>query len=725
MHRAGFLHICLLTVILLLNALMPSNGGADGIRLFTEFQYNSTDSDTKIKDTGEKISSEFTRFDQRYDLDLSKTLYPFLLFATGAVYEHRDAEAKTEDLDFNTTEKILRPFVELNLNNPIYQAGMSYRKTRIEEEITDLPDSRLDRDQYTAILGMTPSREFPEWNFSFIRTLTWDDPETVDRRLDVYNFETLYSPWRPLLLDYSYIRTENDDRLRNFETTDQTHFGRAEYSQDFFNQRLSFSTRYNIRHNIFEFPSSATVEQPLARSSGLSSLDNTPDDGPALTNNAVLIDGNVTASAGLNIGTSGDQATLVNIGLDFGFPIDVDQIRVWVDRRLTAVVAGSFSWAVYTSPDNLDTSTWTLVATINPADFGAADNRFEIFFPVVNTRYIKVVTSPLALTTPGARDFENIFVTEMEGFVTVSGAEVDNKQTTTDHNYNLNLRGRLTAKTTLGYNLLYSLQQQNFSDDDRTQLTNDVFLNHIFNNVFSFNARGQRSDNSLPEEDTTDYTYGASLKARWLRTLDQSLTYSGRYFDEEEGNAYQNSIFLRSNAILYKGWSAFVDGGYGWERPVGGPQITTNIVKGGTNFVPNSKLNFNLNYSYRRTDQSGLDIGPKTEKIFDIQGFYLPFSNLSFFAKFSRVDRDNGPDDFINFNANWSPFPDGDLQFFFNYTEILRPQSDITERVVGPGLKWTIGRFGFLDLTYSYTQSENDVQKTDSSILDANLRIVY
>jgi len=724
MHRAVSLHIGSLTLYLLLHALVASNAGADGIRFYSELQYNATNSDTKIKDTGENISSDFTRFGQRYDLDVSKTLYPYLLFATGAVYEHNKSESTTGDADFDATEKILRPFVELNLNNPIYQAGMSYRKTRIEEEITDLPDSRLDRDQYTLVLGMTPSRAFPEWNFSLVRTLTSDDPETIDRRLDIYNFETLYTPWESLLLNYSYIRTENDDRLRNFETTDQTHFGRAEYSKTLLNNRLSLYTRYSIRHNIFEFPSSATVEQPLARTAGLSSLDNTPDNGPALTNNAVLIDGNLVASAGLNIGTTGDQGTLVNIGLDLGFATDVDQIRVWVDRRLTPVVAGSYSWAVYTSPDNLDTSTWTLVVTVQPADFGTVDNRFEIFLPTVNTRYIKVVTAPLALTTPGATEFANVFVTEIEGFVTVSGSEVDSKQKTTDHNYNLNLRGRLTDKTTIGYNLLYSLQQQDLAGD-RTQLTNDVYLNHTFNNVYSFNARGQRSDLSLPEEDTTDYTYGASLKARWLKTFDQSLTYSGRYFDEDEGNAYQNSIFLRSNAVLYRGWSAFVDGGYGWERPVDGPQITTQILRGGTNFVPNRKLDFNLNYLYRRTDQSGLDIGPRTEKIINFRGFYLPFNTLSFFANLSRQDRDGRIDDFINFNATWSPFPDGDLQFFFNYSEILRPQTDSRERVVGPGLKWTIGRFGFLDLSYSFTQSENNVQKTDSTILNGNLRIVY
>ena len=36
----------------------------------------------------------------------------------------------------------------------------------------------------------------------------------------------------------------------------------------------------------------------------------------------------------------------------------------------------------------------------------------------------------------------------------LTGVEVDNKQTTIDHNYNLNLRGKLGKKSTMGYNLL-------------------------------------------------------------------------------------------------------------------------------------------------------------------------------------------------------------------------------------------------------------------------------
>jgi hypothetical protein len=156
-------------------------------------------------------------------------------------------------------------------------------------------------------------------------------------------------------------------------------------------------------------------------SQGLFSLDNTPQDGPALQVNNALIDGNVIASAGLDIGLGGDETTLTNIGVDLGFEVAVDQIYIWVDRSLTSAVADSFSWDVYTSPDNTNSSTWTLTATVFPADFGIFENRFKIPFTQVNTRFIKVVTTPISPTVPDSANFPNIFVTEMQAFVTVPG----------------------------------------------------------------------------------------------------------------------------------------------------------------------------------------------------------------------------------------------------------------------------------------------------------------
>jgi len=156
------------------------------------------------------------------------------------------------------------------------------------------------------------------------------------------------------------------------------------------------------------------VDTKITPTQGLSSIDDTPDDGPALSVNPALIDGNLVISAGLDIGLGGDESTLTNIGLDLGLPTDILKIQLWVDRRLTAAVSNSFSWAVYTSPDNIDTSTWTQVATLFPAPFDTVENHFDITFPRVTTRYIKVVTRPMSPLVPGAAGFPNIFITEVD-----------------------------------------------------------------------------------------------------------------------------------------------------------------------------------------------------------------------------------------------------------------------------------------------------------------------
>ena len=313
----------------------------------------------------------------------------------------------------------------------------------------------------------------------------------------------------------------------------------------------------------------------------------------------------------------------------------------------------------------------------------------------------------------------------MQAFITQTGTSVTTESSVTDHNFNLNLRGRLSARTIVNYNLLYSQQDTDPDNDQRTQLSNGVYLNHTFNNVLSANINGQRTDTSVIDEDRVNYTYGTSLKAAWLRTLDQSLTYSGRYQDDDFGTAYQNSIFLRSNAALYRGWSAFLDLGYTWEEPVSGEQITSTIIRPGTSLQPHQSLTLNLNFSFKRTEQSGLDIGPQDETKWDVQAFYTPFSTLSFFGKVNGVDRDGSTDIFQQYTANWSPFPDGDLQFFFTFNEILVSETNQETRVIGPSLKWTIGRHITLDVSYNYTTDENDIQKIESNIFNSELKLIF
>ncbi|MEJ2155197.1 MAG: hypothetical protein P8X96_07660 [Desulfobacteraceae bacterium] len=467
------------------------------------------------------------------------------------------------------------------------------------------------------------------------------------------------------------------------------------------------------------------MDTPLLRSAGLSSLDISPTDGPALVATPALIDGDVAASAGLDLGLGGDETNLTNIGLDFGFSVDVNILRIWVDRRLSAQVANSFSWSIYTSPDNLDTSTWTLLTTVAPANFGIFENRFEITFPRVNTRYIKVVVRPLLPAVAGAAAFPNIFVTEMEALNSQSGVPVTSKTTSINHNFNFNLRGRITKKTTVGYNLYYNLRTEDPLDLERDQMTNGVYLNHVFNPIFSANASFQHTDETDIDEESVDDIYNASLRAAWLRTLSQVLTYSSRSSSDDSGDALQNAVILRTNAILYQGWDVFVDIGYGWDEIADGTESTNQNIKGGTNITPFNQLTFNVNYSYKETEQQDVQGDSQVETQVDFQGFYVPFPNLSIFAKISIVDKAAASDTLQNYSINWSPFDQGDLQLFFIYSEVLRSESEQTERTFGPSAKWTITRNLALDLSYTKSTTENVVLKTDTESFSAEFKLHF
>jgi hypothetical protein len=727
MGRTIFPWICLIAIFFWIHDYFASIARADSVNFSTDHQYTNSKGTTKFKLTGEKVDSDYEQFIQLYNFNLSKNIYPYLVLNSGAVYQVTTNSTTTGDNNIDSEEKILTPFAELNLTNPIYQAGLAYHKRRIEEDVTGLPDTRADRDEITGTLGMNPpSNLFPDWSLRYSDIHTYDSPETQDQYQKVWMVDTYYEPVRNLLLDYSYQRTDTEEKIQNFDTVQQSHLGTAQYSNSFLDHRLSMDTSYTLNYSKFEFSrGGGTSEVPLLPVAGLSSVNiYPPDDGPAMNDNPALIDGNTTVSAGPNIGTAGEQGQSVNLGLDFGFAANVDTLYVWVDRRLTSTtIINSFSWSIYTSPNNTDSSTWTFIATVSPANFGTFDNRFEISFPQVNTQYIKVVTSALSGVVPGA---ENIFVTELQAFITSSEGSFNAENSTLNQNYNLGLRGKLSARTLLGYNFFYTRQDTDPGNIKRTQYTNGLYLNHTFNDIFSANANGQRSDASADvaggTEDSYNYTYGASLRAGWLATFNQALTFSGSYDNDVLGNSSQNAVFLRNNAILYRGWSAFLDTGYTWEDPEAGSRITSFVVRQGTNLQPNPKISLNLAFSYKRTMQSGEDVGPNEETRWDIQGFYTPFRNLSFFAKINALTQNGSTNTFQNYTVNWSPFPDGNLQFFFIFDEILLSENNQEQRVIGPSLKWTIGPHISLDMSYNFTTTDNDTQKLESNVFSANLR---
>ena len=90
MQLAVFRYIGFLTILLLFNPLLWSNARAEGVNFNAKYIYTDSNGDTKIKATGEKISTNFDRLDQRYNLDI-----PYLFFATGSIYEYNNLNTET------------------------------------------------------------------------------------------------------------------------------------------------------------------------------------------------------------------------------------------------------------------------------------------------------------------------------------------------------------------------------------------------------------------------------------------------------------------------------------------------------------------------------------------------------------------------------------------------------------------------------------------------------
>jgi hypothetical protein len=76
-----------------------------------------------------------------------------------------------------------------------------------------------------------------------------------------------------------------------------------------------------------------------------------------------------------------------------------------------------------------------------------------------------------------------------------------------------------------------------------------------------------------------------------------------------------------------------------------------------------------------------------------------------------------------NYGFNWSPFPEGALQFRFSYNESVTPEVGQSTTIFSPGVRYKINGRSFLDLSYQSIQSKSPGLITESKGINAELRI--
>jgi hypothetical protein len=693
---------------------------------YVELDYSNFDSNSKDNTTGTVMKTKTTEFTQQYNMNLNLDPFPNISIASGVLITNDLTKATVGGLYTESSDDTVRPFIDIRLRDPlgIYygEAGYSFQKTTT----TGSPD--LYNEVYNARAGWSPlafpTLPLPTFGLQATRNNLYDQNRTFeDTTTDTVQFNTHYKPVMPLDLGYDAILTKSNNQINQLGTDVLNQDARVNYTDNFWNHRVLVSTGYIIGFNDTKTSQQGqgTVSFPLFPFTGLSNVTDIPTT-ETLNPNPALIDGNLTVSAGLNIGSSPSLAgdsKFREMGLDFDVATQVNNLQIWVNQPLTPAIANSFAWDIYTSADNV---TWTFFQTVFPAPFGPFTNNFNLNFSNVLTRYIKVATRPLVLTVQGATDpnNQNILVTELQAFSTKSAQSVSGQASEESQLYNATVSMQLFEGLYLVSS--YNGSQSSFTTNGVETTSRSYSLSNSLNLTRHFNvgpgltlaALVGRVDNVTSSGPSTGtYNYGATLSAVPFKTLRSSLVYGG---STEDNGAKSDSLTLNETADLYQGVSLSSSIGvasslsYNGVRTDGVNFLTTAGV------APRRDLTFSATYQKNTSESYGgiqqLGIYSILER-YDIGVTYRPFQTVYLTADIGDVSRTGTPNQRSeNFGLNWSPLLTGNLQFNFIYTDGYVAYLNQQTKVIGPTIEWRLLRSATLEVSYFVTEAYTSLANT-------------
>lgn len=698
---------------------------AEGINLMADMEYQQSKSTMTNLATNVAIDSDYTRLSQLYFVDVLKEFSPNLLFRTGGNFERNDISTRyAGGAETESTDRAVQPYAEFNLSTPMYTAGTSYRQVELQETASaGAAPVKNYMASHAAMFNWKPS-DLPRLHLSFTRNTSHDEPLTTDAANQLFSLGSKYS-YRQLQANYQYSRQEVREMLLDTGSQTDNHNGGLRYSSDFFDNRLLASGGVRLNQTAIQF--SGAGENRL-QTTNLGTLFYLLDD-PVPTGNAVGDFTSVDAAhpiTNVNIGRNGGLHQ-VSAALDFGGKTELDTVYVLIKEdnknpdlatpSQISSVAGSLVWRLFVSDDQ---EVWT-ERTVTSAKYNIFDNRFELAFtPGVDTRFVKVVTTPLNLAAPGEIRFA-----DLQAYTTVTGNS-GQRLTSQVQNYNFGLQWKVSDKTSSGYDAYYRAADSKPAGSGKTAMTHSAFFRHIFSPIFVGNARLLRSEVSQTNKGKDlSHTLTASLAGNYLETFSQALTYSGTTASADQGDSSTHSLFLRNRADLYQGWSATLDFGNSWKEVEPGGRASNLFVRTGTSVIPNKTMHFNLGYQVDLA--TAADRPDSQNQSGSFQAYWVPLSTLSMMAELRFNDKRGALVDSTvaqSYSVSWSPFVEGDLQFGLSFSQSQNTEEDRT-RFLTPFLRWAVANGVLASLDYSTGTTDSSEQSSDFDSITANLRVQY
>ncbi len=731
-------------------ALSPGPARADGlleaVSGLNETTFSLLSTKTKDLTSGTTTKVDLLNYGDRATVTINYNLLPKLNLNAGGTFEKTITDP-ISGLDTGKTEITrLRPYIWLNLRDPVFQGSVGYSLADDTTKTAGQTATTLTQETYLGNVLWRPS-ELPTTQVRYTRTSTHDDPHsTLDTTQDQIYLKSEYV-YGGLDAYYAGTFTDTRDNLHDLDARLTTHEGKVLYSGMFFDGRVSVTTDNRIRLTEISSDtgiqvgfSGTTTALSIPAIQGLSVVGDTPLT-DVLAANAALIDGDVTTSAGVNIGFQAGDLHLRQVGLNFGTAVTVNRLDVWVSGfagALPADIIGAFSWTIYTSSDNI---TWTLAATVPVASFGPFDNRFRIIFPAVTAQYIKAVTRPLPGGIIGSTNsnlFPTIFITEVQAFSdsVAAAAGAGKKRITinqTAESHDLEVRVVLLRIPLLYYRLDVNYLDFEPSGQSRYTISNGLFVNHRLSRIFSTSANASFEFGKENDVSRHAVLYYASLSATPLPTLTDSLVFSGN--DQWEGvtKSTSNSAILYNTAQLYRGVDATLQLGTILTSNDDGEGTTSQrrdvFVNPGITITPHRALTFTGYYLGKLSHTSGTTVtqADTTEQRLDLALAFHPLQTLFLTATANIVSETGKPLSVTqNYGVNWNPFPDGNLQLSFFYSEEHLPDGT-NSRIVQPTarLYFSSRHRSYVETSYQLNTSDSPFTRTESTLISTRLNVYF